>query len=193
MSIWQSLAGLFRRAPVAVAPPPDDADARFAACIAEVLRHEGGYVNDPQDPGGETKYGISKRSYPLVNITSLRVEQAREIYRKDFWDAIWGNDLPPGVDLVVLDYAVNSGPARAIKTLQRAVGTRDDGVFGPATLAAVRRLPAPELAVRQMCDERRRFLRGLPGYSRYWRGWERRVDDVLQVGLGMAKEATRKP
>jgi lysozyme family protein len=161
------------------------ADARFAACITEVLKHEGGYVNDPEDPGGETRYGISKRSYPRLDIPNLTIDDAKAIYRRDFWPRVFGDDLPPGLNLAAFDYAVNSGPGRAIPCLQRAVGVRDDGVFGPATLAAVRRVPDVGLAIRHMCDDRRRFLRSLPTYPRFGRGWERRVDDVLRAGLVM--------
>ena len=105
--------------------------ANFEACMAEVFKHEGGYVNDPHDPGGETNMGISKRSYPKENIRGMTRARAAQIYRKDFWDKLKCDDLPAGLDLVAFDAGVNSGPARGAKWLQQAVGVTADGKIGP--------------------------------------------------------------
>lgn len=99
---------------------------------------EGNYVNSPNDPGGETKFGISKGSYPHLDIKNLTWEQAEEIYRTDFWEAMCCSDLAIGLDEFVMDFAVNSGVPTVKKLIQRALGVLDDGKFGPVTLAALR-------------------------------------------------------
>ena len=98
--------------------------ADFNKAIPIILAHEGGWVDDPADPGGETNMGISKRSYPKENIRGMTRERAAQIYRKDFWDKLKCDDLPAGLDLVAFDAGVNSGPARGAKWLQQAVGRR---------------------------------------------------------------------
>ena len=94
----------------------------FNEAIERVLSHEGGYVNNPADPGGETQWGISKRSYPNVDIKALTRSQAVEIYRRDFWGAVNADDMPDGVAYQTLDFAVNSGVGTAIRYMQRALG-----------------------------------------------------------------------
>lgn len=109
----------------------------FDKAIEIILHEEGGYVNDPKDPGGETKYGISKRSYPNVDIKNLTVEQAKTIYKKDYWDTSKCNDiLNDDIKLLHFDTAVNMGVGTAIKTLQTACGVTSDGVFGEGTKKA---------------------------------------------------------
>lgn len=109
--------------------------ASFDKAIELVLEHEGGYVNNPLDPGGETKYGISKRAYPFEDIAGLTLERAKEIYKRDYWkyDAV----LDQRVANKLLDMAVNMGASQAHKIVQKALGITADGVFGPATLKAV--------------------------------------------------------
>lgn len=167
-------------------PRPAPAEARFQACIAEVLRHEGGYVNDPQDPGGETNFGISKRSYPDVDIKRLTEDQARAIYRRDYWPKVSGDQLPAGVDLAMFDYGVNSGPGTAIRDLQRCLGVAVDGVIGPRTLEAVGKMPPVDL-VAALCNRRLARLAGLPGWSRFGKGWGRRVAEVRIKAQEMAQ------
>lgn len=101
-----------------------------------VLEQEGGYTVDPNDPGGETKYGISKKAYPNLDIKNLTVEQAKAIYKKDFWAACSCDYLPSGFAISVFDMAVNQGVKTAIMTLQKTVGTVADGIIGPMTIAA---------------------------------------------------------
>lgn len=160
----------------------------FRACIRIVLPHEGGYVHDRHDPGGETAFGISKRSYPQVNIKALTVEGAITIYERDYWPLVRGDDLPPGVDLAVLDPAINSGVSRASRWLQRAAGMpvkAQDGAIGPATLAVVRDTD-PVRLVRSISAIRMGFLRGLRTWGRYGKGWSRRVADIEARGVAMA-------
>ena len=109
----------------------------FPDCIAHVLAAEGGLVNDPKDPGGVTKFGISQRSYPALNIRALSLDDAKAIYQRDYWAPIQGEALPAGLDLLLLDHAVNAGPARAVRLLQHLVGVPEDGLMGPITLGEV--------------------------------------------------------
>lgn len=173
--------------------------ARFNECVEVVLRHEGGFVDNPADPGGATNHGISLRYARSLgsqldldgngvvdrnDIMAVTSERASTIYRNWFWHDVKGDELPAGVDLAVFDFAVNSGPSRAIKAMQKAVGTQEDGVIGPETLAKVRATPA-DIVIARVTDERRRFLRGLRTYPTFGRGWERRIDDVRFHALEM--------
>jgi len=106
----------------------------FSKAIQFILNAEGGYVNHPKDPGGETNYGISKRSYPNLDIKNLTKEAATEIYFKDFWQRLSIDSLPPMLRLPVFDCAVNQGPHFAIGTLQAVLGVAVDGKIGPVTL-----------------------------------------------------------
>ena len=158
----------------------------FDRCLSEVLQHEGGYVKDPHDPGGETNMGISKRSYPRENIKAMTRARAAAIYRRDFWDAVAGDDLPAGLDLVAFDAAVNSGPSRGAKWLQTALGVAADGKIGPATIAAARKAH-PEAVIDRATSARLAWLRTLPTWGRFGKGWARRVDSIHDEASAMAK------
>jgi lysozyme family protein len=162
--------------------------SNFDACLAEVLAHEGGYVNHPADPGGETNFGISKRSYHGEDIRGMTRERAGEIYRRDFWDAVKGDDLPAGLDLVAFDAAVNSGPARGAKWLQAALDVGMDGKIGPATIAAAKRAPAAKI-IAAATDARLRYMRGLPTWGTFGNGWASRVERVRAKASAMAAQA----
>lgn len=146
----------------------------FDQAVRSVLKHEGGYVNDPADPGGETKYGITKRSYPALDIACLTVGDAIAIYRRDYWDRIHGDELPSGLAYFLLDTAVNLGVVQAVRYLQRAAGTPVDGVMGPVTLVACRN-PGVLDRLRKLREEHYRCLRT---FSRYGTGWLRRTAEV---------------
>ena len=105
----------------------------FPDCISHVLAAEGGLVNDPKDPGGVTKFGISQRAYPALNIRALSLDDAKAIYHRDYWAPIHGEEFPAGLDLVVLDHAINAGPDRANTLLQGLITTPDDVIMGPVT------------------------------------------------------------
>jgi lysozyme family protein len=154
---------------------------RFDEFIERLLGHEGGYVNDPRDPGGETQWGIAKRSYPHVNIRTLSRDGAIAIYRRDFWQRIDGDSLPPAVAFQVLDAAVNHGITPAIRWLQLAVGVADDGIFGPVSAAAVCRADPCDLVMRFLA-ERLDFYTRLSTWPVYGRGWARRVAGNLRYG-----------
>lgn len=161
----------------------------FSSVIEMVLHHEGGYVNHPNDPGGETKYGISKRAYPEIDIANLTEEDAGEIYFKDYWSKIKGEDLPRGVACVVMDYGVNSGISRASKALQRACGIeKGDGIIGPHSLAAVW-ATVKDKGEKQVIDEvtntRREFIRSLSTYETFGKGWERRITETHEKAVGL--------
>lgn len=154
----------------------------FDKAFERVIGHEGGYVNNPRDPGGETKFGISKRSYPALDIKGLTLAEAKAIYKRDFWDRCRCNDLPGGLAFDVFDAAVNSGPGQAIRWMQRAANVADDGVVGPLTLAAVKRID-PEAIQARYSGIRLEFMTRLSGWDAFSRGWARRVAaNLLNVG-----------
>lgn len=167
----------------------------FVGALAKVLVHEGGYVNHPKDPGGATNRGVTQRVYNdwrvsrgLVPRSVKHIQQAEveEIYRRNYWDAIKGDELPAGVDYCVFDLAVNSGTNRAIRFLQRAAKVIEDGKLGPVTLAAVKAIPASEMT-DLICDERICFLKSLNTFSTFGTGWTRRVSDVRTCAKGMCQ------
>jgi lysozyme family protein len=158
--------------------------AGFEAAFDIIIGHEGGYVNDPADPGGETKYGISKRAYPDLDIAALELADARDIYRADYWDACRCDELPPALALAVFDAAVNQGVAAAGRFLQRAVGASADGVIGPNTLAAAGR--AGEAALGHLLAERALHYASLPTFARFGRGWMRRLFETHARALAAA-------
>ena len=113
----------------------------YDKCLKAILHHEGGYVNHPKDPGGETNLGVTKRVYEefggTKDMKELTVEDVAPIYKKGYWDKMKGDDLPSGLDLCVFDFGVNAGPGRSAKYLQTMIGTVADGGIGPNTLKAV--------------------------------------------------------
>ena len=151
----------------------------FETLIDRVLSHEGGYVNDPRDPGGETKYGITKRSYPSVDIKALTREAAIAIYRRDFWERVHGDKLPQAFAFQALDAAVNHGIGNAARWMQRAAGVADDGQIGPMTLAAIARAEPADL-VLAFNAERLEFYAKLTTFETFGRGWTRRVAGNLR-------------
>lgn len=157
----------------------------FPRVMVQIFRHEGGYVNHRRDPGGETKYGISKRSYPREDILNLTKARAQDIYRRDFWDRVCGDDLPAGIDLVAMDPAVNSGVSRGARWLQQGLGVKADGVIGPLTIKRAQQA-SPVPVIQRACAARMGFLRGLKTWSTFGKGWSRRVAEVEAEGVKMA-------
>jgi lysozyme family protein len=154
-----------------------------AKAIANVLLHEGGYVNHPEDPGGETNFGISKRAYPNLNIRSLTREDAMDIYRRDYWLPIKGDQLPPAVAIYLMDTAVNVGVSRAIRMLQKVVGAVDDGSIGPKTIEAVKATPN---ALQLLDAARLAYYRRLPTFATFGRGWTRRAAETFRYAKDAA-------
>ena len=158
----------------------------FPDCIAHVLAAEGGLVNNPKDPGGVTKFGISQRSYPALDIRALTLDDAKAIYQRDYWTPIQGEALPAGIDLLVLDHAVNAGPIRAVRMLQGLLGVPEDGLMGPITLAACAGAE-PESLIASYSDLRLDFYRDLPTWRHVGAGWTRRVHRTRRAALAMAR------
>ena len=164
----------------------------FERALAAVLHHEGGFVNHPSDPGGMTNLGCTKKVWEEwvgheVDEKAMRALTPADVaplYKAKYWDKIKGDELPDGVDYVVFDCAINSGPGRAIKFLQGCVGADMDGALGPKTLAAVRAADAKAL-VEDYAKRRLSFLQDLPTWGTFGKGWGRRVAEVQQSGLSM--------
>jgi lysozyme family protein len=153
----------------------------FDVIFDRLLGHEGGYVNDPRDPGGETNWGISKRSYPHVDIKALSKDGAKEIYRRDFWDPIDGDALHDGVAFQLFDFAVNSGIQTAIRAFQRALGVADDGHFGNVSLIASKEMSEAD-QIMLLNAERLDFMRRLSVWPTYGKGWAGRIAGNLRYG-----------
>jgi lysozyme family protein len=168
------------------------AASNYDECLRHVLGHEGGYVNHPRDPGGETNCGITvavaRANGYRGPMRDIPMDAVKRIYRTKYWDALRCGDLPAGVDYAVFDYGVNSGVSRSAKALQRIVGVADDGRIGPATLGAVRGRDAAAL-VAAICDARLSFLKRLSTWETFGRGWSRRVASVRKDAAAMAKAA----
>lgn len=167
--------------------------ATFDRALAAVLKHEGGFVNHPKDPGGATNKGITlgtfrrwlKNDATVADLKKITPEQVARIYRLHYWNAIRGDDLPAGLDYAVFDFAVNSGPSRAARYLQGLIGVKADGKIGPATLKAIRTHFSREL-IHALCDQRMSFLRRLKTFPTFGKGWTRRVDGVRALALKLA-------
>lgn len=154
----------------------------FDEVIDRILSHEGGYVNHPSDPGGETKWGISKRSYPHLNIKALTRDEAIELYRKDFWNPLQGWSFDKAVSFQLLDAAINSGMGNAVRFVQRAVGVADDGHVGPVTLRAIKAASQCDLLLG-ISAERLEFMTKLSKWSTFGQGWARRIAQNLRYGM----------
>jgi len=131
---------------------------------------EGGYVNDPNDPGGETKYGISKRSYPDVDIKNLTPDGAKAIYDRDFWQPIEADKLPDSVSFQALDFAVNAGIGTAIRKLQAAIGVADDGWWGTESATAAAKLNECDLIMR-FTAQKLRYYTKLKNWANAGKSW----------------------
>lgn len=174
----------------------------FEAALAEVLRHEGGYADHPSDPGGATMMGITigtlekwrGRPVSKAELRAISRQEAGAIYRARYWLAVRADELPAGLDLAMFDFAVNSGPSRAIRTLQGVLGVRVDGRLGPASRSAVNGSD-PAMLISRLCQARLAFLERLPAFAVFGRGWRRRVGAVEAAALRLQRqtipEATR--
>lgn len=164
----------------------------FDKAFSRLLVHEGGYSDHPSDPGGVTNMGVTKRvweewvGHPVDEKTmrNLTPDMVKPLYKRKYWDKVCGDDLPAGLDYCVFDAAVNSGPGRAIKWLQQALGVTQDGALGPKTIAAVKAAD-PKLLVVGYNAIRLTFLQELPTWNTFGRGWGRRVADVKQEASSM--------
>ena len=164
----------------------------FDEALKAILHHEGGFVNHPKDPGGMTNLGVTKRvweewlGYEVDEkvMRSLTPNHVWPMYKAKYWDKIKGDDLPTGVDYAVFDAAINSGPGRASKWLQTAVGAVPDGAIGPGTMAKVQEMDAKAIVEKYQAT-RLAFLQSLPTWDTFGKGWGRRVTEVKDAALRM--------
>lgn len=166
----------------------------FDDALKIILKHEGGFVNHPRDPGGMTNLGVTKRVWEEwtgkpaseQEMRSLTPEKVAPLYKKRYWDKVKGDELPIGLALHVFDFGVNAGTSRAIKTLQRMVGTFPDGLLGPLTRRAVRKYVetnGAERAIRQYEGMRESYYRSLRIFDAFGRGWLRRNREVTKSAI----------
>lgn len=172
------------------------AKTNFDKCLEIILEHEGGYVDHPKDPGGATNMGVTKKTYEdwigkavtKQTIEDLKVADVIPIYKARYWDAVAGSDLPRGVDLMVFDFAVNSGVSRSAKYLQSIVGATADGRIGPITLAAVddfiEQYGVYKL-IHRLSDDRVMFLKQIKTFDTFGKGWMRRVNKTTSIAVAM--------
>jgi len=170
----------------------------FDAALQHVLKHEGGFSAHPNDPGGATMKGVTLETYRTYkknqhltaeDLKKITDAELRDIYKRRYWDAVKGDDLPAGVDYCVFDCAVHSGPGRATKLLQEVVGVKPDGSIGPLTMAAVKaHCLTPEdtkALIAQYADKRLQFWQGLTTFATFGKGWTRRGNEVKETALTM--------
>ncbi len=165
----------------------------YGECLKFTLKYEGEWSNHPADPGGATMKGVTQRVYDayrvkrgaaLRSVREISDTELQAIYRQQYWAAVKGDELPSGVDLVVFDYGVNSGPSRAVKDLQRVLGVGVDGIAGLNTLAAARGKDAGAI-INGVCDARLRFYKSLKTWKTFGVGWAARIAAVRSAALGM--------
>jgi lysozyme family protein len=153
---------------------------KFEDAVRIVLMHEGGEVNHPKDPGGHTKYGISKRAFPDEDIQNITMDRAKELYKKHYWDMCECEKLPGFIRLMVFDCAVNQGVTRAVAFLQRIANTKVDGIVGPQTLASLGRIDPMEL-VFLYGDHRFNAYSSNPNWGTFGKGWIKRLNHISYV------------
>ena len=163
----------------------------FDECLKMLLHHEGGYVNHPKDPGGETNLGVTKRVYEkwggTKDMKDLTVEDVAPIYKKEYWDKCRCDDLESGVDWAVFDWAVNSGTGRAAKAIQKICGASQDGAIGPKTLALIG-TQNTEYVIEEFGKIRQDFYESLKTFDTFGRGWTRRNKETTEKALEMIEE-----
>ena len=172
----------------------------FEQAFSAVIKHEGGYVDHPKDPGGATNLGVTigtlsgwlGRPATKAEVRALTLATVKPIYKKNYWDRIRGDDLPAGLDYAVFDYAVNSGPSRAAISLQTIVGAAPDGKIGPLTLQNIAK-GDPRTTIGDLCSQRLAFLERLSTWPTFGKGWRARVNGVRDLALQMANAGPITP
>ena len=165
----------------------------YQKCLDMILHHEGGYVNHPKDPGGETNLGVTKRVYEehggTKDMKDLVVEDVAPIYRKSYWDRMKCDQVPSGLDLCLFDFGVNAGTGRSAKYLQRMIGTVADGGIGPNTLKAldayIEEVGGVDEVIKNFQDARQSYYESLSTFETFGRGWTRRVQETTEAALKM--------
>lgn len=165
----------------------------FDKSLALILKHEGLYIDHPQDPGGSTMKGITLATFTDFKGRAMSKEElraisdadVRAIYKSRYWDAVRADELKPGVDLLAFDMAVNKGVGRAAKLMQRAAGVTEDGALGPKSMAAINALDAADF-IAKVSEARRDFYKSLKTFPTFGKGWLRRVDETEKEALHAA-------
>lgn len=163
---------------------------RLRACLEQIWPFEGGYVDHPKDPGGATNMGITHetlarwRGKPVTkqDVRNLTKAEAADIYDKQYWHPLNGEKLRTGVDLVVLDFGINSGVSRSAKYTQAIAGVTQDGKIGPVTLAALQKIPSRDF-IKRLCARRLSFVQSLAIWNTFGKGWSRRIAHMEATGL----------
>lgn len=163
----------------------------YEKCLETILHHEGGYVNHPKDPGGETNMGVTKRVYQewggTKDMKDLTFNDVAPIYKKNYWDRIKGDDLSSGLDLCIFDFGVNAGTGRAAKFIQKMIGVTADGGIGPQTLQALsiyeEKVGGVAEVVQEYQRQRQEYYESLSTFKTFGKGWTRRVDETTQFAL----------
>jgi lysozyme family protein len=169
----------------------------FDKCLEMLLKHEGGFVNHPKDPGGMTNLGVTKAVYDKwigresseADMRALTPDDVAPIYKKNYWDKVRGDDLPAGVDWSAFDWAVNSGSGRPAKAIQKAVGAKRDGAIGPMTLQSVSAADPKEI-IESVYRTRQAFYERLKTFEHFGKGWTRRNKETLETAMEMADAGT---
>jgi len=162
----------------------------FETCLPVILAAEGGFINDPHDPGGATNLGVTQRTLSswlgrpatLAEIRALAPATVAPIYRARYYEPSYAGDCPPGVELMVFDEAVNQGVGRAIQSLRTALGVSADGCFGPVLRTALAAANAAAL-VKRIAAEREAHYRSLPTFDRFGSGWLARLARTTELAL----------
>lgn len=167
----------------------------YDKCLTMLLKHEGGFVDHPKDPGGMTNLGVTKAVYDKwigresteAEMRGLTQDDVAPIYKKNYWDRCKCDQLPSGADWSVFDWAVNSGTGRASKAMQKIVGAKQDGAIGPKTLQMIANEKA-EFLVERMYDQRQSFYEKLNTFETFGRGWTRRNKETKETALELIHE-----
>lgn len=172
--------------------------ANFDQCTTWVLVHEGGYVNHPKDPGGATNKGVIQRTYdgfrdrmglPRRSVKEITDAEVWQIYKEQYWDRVFGDALPAGLDYAMYDFAINSGVAKAVKFLQSLLGVSQDGVMGNVTLGAISRKNDIQGLIEALCLKRWNWMKTLSTFSTFGKGWTRRVMGDIVEGVQAGKDS----
>ena len=164
----------------------------FKHCLDLVLKSEGGWVNHPSDPGGETNLGVTKRvweewvGHPVESLKKLTKDDVAPLYEQKYWRPCYGEVLPRGLDYSLFTFGVNAGPGRSVKLLQQSVGCLPDGIIGPRTRELISSSNTATL-IAKFSEARREYYRALKTFPVFGKGWLARTDKEEQEALNMAK------
>lgn len=159
------------------------------------LKFEGGKDDDPIDPGGRTNQGVIQREFsgwlrkngkPNRDVFTMTDDERDAIYWENYGVKIRFNELPPGVDVIVLDGAINSGPSQSVKWVQRALGLSPDGTLGNVTMQAILDYPDHDDLIAKVLERRLAFLQSLKTFYHFGKGWTSRVNQLKRIGQAWA-------